>query len=87
MGYDAYLLSNALYNGAALPPTRGSTGLLYMDENGRVRRQLPWAEFENGMPRAKPSDGTSDSTVSDSGRDASQIISRIGLNTPSTAGR
>ena len=59
MGYDAYLLANALYNGGSLPATQGSTGLLYIDETGKIRRQLPWAEFENGTPRAKPADGES----------------------------
>lgn len=57
MGYDAYLLVNALYNGGSLPATQGTTGLLYLDENGRVHRQLPWAEFENGTPRTRPTEG------------------------------
>jgi len=87
MGYDAYLLANALYNGGSLPATRGSTGLLYMDDNGRVRRQLPWAQFENGSPRAKPADGQADPV--DAGEDAApeRFIGSLAPSPSSTVGR
>ena len=32
----------------------GATGRLYLDEMGRVHRQLPWTEFQRGTPVAIP---------------------------------
>lgn len=56
MGYDAYLLINELYasDGLNIATLEGATGRLYLDESGRVRRQLPWAEFRSGEPVAMP---------------------------------
>ncbi len=28
----------------------GSTGMLYLNEDGRIYRELPWAKFQNGVP-------------------------------------
>jgi outer membrane PBP1 activator LpoA protein len=52
-GFDAYLLAQALYagNGAAWP-IAGATGELYLGTDGRIRRILPFAEFNGGRPRA-----------------------------------
>ena len=39
--------------GASLPPPLGGmTGRLAVDDRGRVRRELDWAQVENGRPRA-----------------------------------
>jgi len=32
----------------------GATGKLYLDHDGRVRRHLAWAQFQNGEPVALP---------------------------------
>ncbi len=59
MGYDAYLLINELYasDGLTIAALDGATGRLFLDESGRVRRQLPWAEFRSGEPIAMPDPG------------------------------
>ena len=56
MGYDAYLLLGELYagGGESTAMVNGATGRLYLDEMGRVHRQLPWAEFQRGTPVAIP---------------------------------
>ena len=56
MGYDAYLLINELYasDGLSISALEGATGRLFLDESGRVRRELPWAEFRGGEPVAMP---------------------------------
>jgi outer membrane PBP1 activator LpoA protein len=58
-GFDAYLLAQALYaNDTASWPLAGATGELHLGENGRIRRILPFAEFEGGRPRpAEPAIG------------------------------
>ncbi|CAN5279551.1 penicillin-binding protein activator [soil metagenome] len=53
MGFDAYRLVPLLHNSPAgldraVP---GSTGVLSMDERGRVHRDLEWAQFRNGRPQ------------------------------------
>jgi hypothetical protein len=47
MGFDAYMLFRALSSGpfVALP---GLSGTLTMDAQGRIHRQMPWAEFRDG---------------------------------------
>lgn len=83
MGFDAYLLANSLYNAGSLPATQGSTGLLYIGEDGKIRRQLPWAEFENGTPRAKPADAEMELIELDGELDGVDTISL--LDRPSDA--
>lgn len=52
-GFDAYKLSESLYSGRASSwPLEGATGELYLGSDGRIRRVLPFAEFEGGRPRA-----------------------------------
>jgi len=74
MGYDAYNLVAALYSsqGESIPELDGASGQLSLDTVGRVRRQLPWAQFQNGevvaLPRATSPgspirDMTNDGTV------------------------
>lgn len=58
MGYDAYNLVAALYSsrGRSIAEVDGASGRLSLDTVGRVRRQLAWAQFQNGevvaLPRA-----------------------------------
>lgn len=50
-GYDAYQLIQALYAGSDSGwPLAGATGELYLGDNGRIRRVLPFAEFRGGRP-------------------------------------
>ena len=59
MGYDAFSLVNNIYSGGN-PTLNGATGRLYLDDRGRIRRELPWAEFEGGVPVARPAAGVDD---------------------------
>jgi outer membrane PBP1 activator LpoA protein len=55
-GFDAFRLVEALYTrtGAGWP-IPGATGDLYLGENGRIRRALPFAQFNGaGLPQALP---------------------------------
>ncbi len=47
MGFDAYTLMNAISSGA-VDGLMGLSGILSMDPDRRIHRQLPWAEFRNG---------------------------------------
>jgi outer membrane PBP1 activator LpoA protein len=51
-GYDAYGLVGALSSAPARWPLSGATGELYLGDNGRIRRALPFAEFRDGRPEA-----------------------------------
>lgn len=56
MGFDAYQLIAALY-GARTGPVQeidGATGKLYLDDDGRIRRKLAWAQFQRGEAVALP---------------------------------
>lgn len=57
LGFDAYRLIPYLKRLAARPYERyaGLTGNLHMDENGRIHRELKWAQFVNGEPRVMDS--------------------------------
>jgi outer membrane PBP1 activator LpoA protein len=56
MGYDAYQLIAALFAARTGPMQEidGATGKLYLDHEGRVRRNLAWAQFQSGEPVALP---------------------------------
>ncbi len=56
MGYDAYQLIAALFAARTGPMQEidGATGMLYLDHDGRVRRKLPWAQFQRGEAVALP---------------------------------
>lgn len=50
-GFDAYQLVNQLYNqGAATWPMQGTTGGLDFAADGKIRRSLPFAQFQSGRP-------------------------------------
>jgi outer membrane PBP1 activator LpoA protein len=56
MGYDAYHLTAALNHRSSRTSLsmQGATGLLYLDRNGQIHRELRWARMERGKPRALP---------------------------------
>lgn len=56
MGYDAYQLVGPLFTsrGGPIDEIDGATGRLWLDVDGRVHRQLPWAEFRRGQPQPVP---------------------------------
>ncbi len=56
MGYDAYNLIAALFTARTGPMQEidGATGKLYLDNEGKVRRKLAWAQFQGGEPVAMP---------------------------------
>jgi outer membrane PBP1 activator LpoA protein len=48
-GFDAYELVERLYaRGSASWPMPGATGQIYLDDTGRIRRLLPFAELRSG---------------------------------------
>jgi outer membrane PBP1 activator LpoA protein len=53
MGVDAYELARRLPQFQLLPESEmfGATGVLVPGRDGRFERRLPWARFENGVPR------------------------------------
>ena len=56
MGFDAYNLIASLYanqHGEAID-VDGATGRLFIDQNGRVHRELAWAQFQRGEAVALP---------------------------------
>jgi hypothetical protein len=56
MGFDAYQLIAALYSARTGPMEEidGATGKLRLDYDGRIRRDLAWAQFQRGEPVALP---------------------------------
>ncbi|SHL98262.1 penicillin-binding protein activator [Vreelandella subglaciescola] len=52
MGVDAYEAGTRLADIASLQDLQGATGRLYLTADGRIYRDLPWAEFKNGVPGA-----------------------------------
>lgn len=50
MGVDAYELAIRLSDLGELDGLRGSTGTLFLQSDGRIYRELPWAKFQNGTP-------------------------------------
>ena len=66
MGIDAYNLIGSLYAGdSRASPMRGLSGDLTLDDQGRVHRTLPLAQFRSGQPvaiDAPPVIGSSSST-------------------------
>ena len=67
MGIDAYNLIGSLYAGDGRAwPMRGLSGDLSLDDQGRVHRTLPLAQFRNGQPAAidaPPAVGSSPSNL------------------------
>ncbi|MGE0188076.1 MAG: penicillin-binding protein activator [Steroidobacteraceae bacterium] len=55
-GIDAFKLSGWLYTARPqlAAPLQGTTGLLALDQVGRIHRQLEWAQIVNGAPQFLP---------------------------------
>ncbi|MHB0774347.1 penicillin-binding protein activator [Halomonas sp. WWR20] len=53
MGVDAYELARRLPLLESMPNSEvfGATGRLEVSADGRIRRTLPWAQFQNGIPQ------------------------------------
>lgn len=62
MGVDAYELARRMPQIQALPGSRmqGATGTLSAAGDGRIYRELPWAQFSSGVPAPVFSDGLGD---------------------------
>lgn len=50
MGFDAYRLVPLLNAGMGPDHLPAMTGLLYLDDDGRILRRLPWARIQRGKP-------------------------------------
>lgn len=72
MGYDAYNLIAALFAARTGPmgTIEGATGKLSLDQDGRIRRDLAWAQFQGGQPVALPDTSESGGPIRDVSRDA-----------------
>jgi outer membrane PBP1 activator LpoA protein len=63
MGFDAYQLIAALFatRTGPMPEIDGASGKLYLDDDGRIRRKLAWAQFQRGevvaLPDIEPAGG------------------------------
>lgn len=61
MGFDAYRLIPLLYGPASgFSAVPAMSGELSLDENGRVHRRLPLAQFRNGRPQILDADADTD---------------------------
>lgn len=56
MGHDSYNLIASLYasRGGEMIELNGASGRLFLDQNGRVHRRLPWAQYQQGEAVALP---------------------------------
>lgn len=54
MGVDAYRFVPAIYRGEPFENVSGASGLMSANDRGQIRRQLPFAQFRNGVPEALP---------------------------------
>ncbi len=67
MGYDAYQLVAPLHasRDGRMVPLDGATGLLSLDQDGRLHRSLAWAEFIGGEAIPQPLDNAADQPAID----------------------
>jgi outer membrane PBP1 activator LpoA protein len=54
MGLDAYGFVAKIYRGEPLTTVAGASGVLSSDADGRIYRELPFAQFRNGRPEPLP---------------------------------
>ncbi|MDH3531757.1 MAG: penicillin-binding protein activator [Gammaproteobacteria bacterium] len=76
MGFDAYQLIAALFTARTGPMQEldGATGTLYLDVDGRIRRRLAWAQFQNGQPVAMPDRENTGGPILDVGDDTELLL-------------
>jgi outer membrane PBP1 activator LpoA protein len=72
MGYDAYHLVAPLFAARAgtMPEIDGASGRLYLDNDGRIHRELAWAEFQRGEPVALPDPDSLPDPIHEFGEDS-----------------
>jgi hypothetical protein len=72
MGYDAYHLVGSLFRVRTGPMDEidGATGRLRLDGDGRIHRNLAWAQFQHGQPVALPRHESADGPIRDVSGDA-----------------
>jgi outer membrane PBP1 activator LpoA protein len=54
MGIDAYRFVPMIFHGQLISSVQGASGTLTSDAQGRIRRELPFAQFRNGRPEPLP---------------------------------
>jgi hypothetical protein len=54
MGFDAHRLMNDIYSANNYWPVPGVSGSLSVDAEGRIHRDMPFAQFQNGRPTLLP---------------------------------
>lgn len=76
MGYDAYNLVASLYGyrGGEMAEIDGATGVLFLDQRGRVHRRLAWAQFQRGEVVALPNQDAVGGPIQDISRDSELIM-------------
>ncbi len=72
MGYDAYYLVGSLFaaRGGFMDEIDGATGMLFLDEDGRVHRRMAWAQFQRGTPVSLPDAEPAGGPIQDMSEDA-----------------
>lgn len=76
MGYDAYQLIANLFATSTGPMAEldGATGKLYLDDDGRIRRKLAWAQFQSGEAVALPDLEPTGGPIQDISDDAELLL-------------
>jgi outer membrane PBP1 activator LpoA protein len=89
MGYDAYNLIAALYiaRGLGIADFDGASGRLSLDATGKVRRQLAWAQFQNGEVVALPGDERLGGPIQDRTGDSELLLPKDADDAPWDATR
>jgi outer membrane PBP1 activator LpoA protein len=76
MGFDAYQLIAALFatRTGPMPEIDGASGRLYLDDDGRIRRKLAWAQFQRGEVVALPDTDFAGGPIQDVSDDAELML-------------
>ncbi len=83
MGYDAYNLIASLYgNRGEMAELDGATGVLFMDQQGRVHRRLAWAQFQRGEAVALPRQTFSSGPITDITNEGEIVLPRAADDAP-----
>jgi outer membrane PBP1 activator LpoA protein len=76
MGYDAYHLVAPLFvaRSGTIAEVDGATGRLYLDSDGRIHRELAWAEFQRGEPVPLPDPDSPPNPLRELGEDSGALL-------------
>lgn len=76
MGYDSYNLIASLFadSGGERLDLDGATGRLFLDQEGRVHRRLPWAQFQQGEAIALPDQNEFGGPIHDISDNAEAVV-------------